>query len=206
MAGVPAPMIAEESAAHAKILAEYRALEEEYSGENEYPEELDARLGKLEMAMEALGQRPLIYVEAEIPHAGVFVKLDRDGSLAIYRGDVRPEDEPREETAVQDGDDAEGMGQGGDACGSSWKSSATSAGGTVITSGGQPIGTYASEEDDDGALKPLPERLVMALIAHRALIQPLQNIQNIRIFGTNGDPDHARASRVQGGRPGASHK
>ena len=169
LAGDPAPMTVEESAAHATLLAEYRALEEEYSGQDEYPEEIDARLGQLEMAMEVLEQRPLIYDPAEVARSGVFVTLDRDGSLAIYRGYVRPEDEPREETAVQDGDDAAGMGQGGDACGSIRKPSATSAGGTVITSGGQPIGADASEEDDDGALKPLPERLVMELTAHRTL-------------------------------------
>ena len=169
LAGDPAPMTDEESAAHATLLAEYRALAEEYSGQDEYPEEIDARLGQLEMAMEALEQRPLIYDPTEIARAGVFVTLDRDGSLAIYRGYVRPEDEPREESAVQVGDGVDAIGQGNDVAGSSWKPSATSAGGTVITSGGHPIGADASEEDDDGALKPLPERLVMELTAHRTL-------------------------------------
>jgi ParB family chromosome partitioning protein len=166
LAGDPAPMTGEESAAHAVLLAEYRALEEEYSGQDEYPEEIDARLGQLEMAMEALEQRPLIYDPAEVGRAGVFVTLDRDGSLAVYRGYVRPEDEPREETAVRHGD---ATGQGSAVAVSSWKPSATSAGGTVITSGGQPIGADLSEEDDDGTLKPLPERLVMELTAHRTL-------------------------------------
>ena len=116
-----------------------------------------------------LEQRPLIYDQAEVGRAGVFVTLDRDGSLAVYRGYARPEDEPREETAVQDGDGADAMGQGSDVGVSSWKPSATSAGGTVITSRGQPIGADASDEEDDGALKPLPERLVMELTAHRTL-------------------------------------
>jgi len=169
LAGDPAPMTDEESAAHATLLEEYRALEAEYSGQDEYPEEIDARLGQLEMAMEAFEQRPLIYDPAEVARAGVFVTLDRDGSIEIYRGYVRPEDEPREETAVQDGDSPDAMGQGGDAGVSSWNPSATSAGGTVITSGGHPIGADSSEEDDDGALKPLPERLVMELTAHRTL-------------------------------------
>jgi ParB family chromosome partitioning protein len=97
------------------------------------------------------------------------VTLDRDGSLAVYRGYVRPVDEPREETAVQDGDSPDAMGQGVDAGGSGWTPSATSVGGTVITSGGQPIGADLSEDEDDGALKPLPERLVMELTAHRSL-------------------------------------
>lgn len=169
LAGDPAPMTDEESAAHAVLLEEYRGLEEEYSGQDEYPEEIDARLGQLEMAMEALEQRPLIYDPAEVARAGVFVTLDRDGSLASYRGYVRPEDEPREETAVQDGDGVDAMGQGGDVGLSNWKPSATSAGGAVITSGGHPIGADLSEEDNDGALKPLPERLVMELTAHRTL-------------------------------------
>ena len=169
LAGDPAPMTDEESAAHASLLAEYRGLEEEYSGQDEYPEEIDARLGQLEMAMEALEQRPLIYDPAEVARAGVFVTLDRDGGLAVYRGYVRPEDEPREETAVQDGDGADAMGQGGDVGGSGWTPSAASAGGTVITSGGQPIGSDPTEDEDDGALKPLPERLVMELTAHRTL-------------------------------------
>lgn len=169
LAGDPAPMTDEESAAHAALLAEYRTLEEEYSGQDEYPEEIDARLGQLEMAMEALEQRPLIYDPAEVGRAGVFVTLDRDGSLAVYRGYVRPEDEPREETAVQDGDGADVMGQAGDAGGSGWQASVLTGGGTVITSGGQPIGADLSEEEDDGALKPLPERLVMELTAHRTL-------------------------------------
>ena len=169
LAGDPAPMTDEESAAHASLLAEYRALEEEYSGQDEYPEEVDARLGQLETAMEALEQRPLVYEPAEVMRAGVFVTLDREGALAVYRGYVRTEDEPGEETAVQDGDGADGMGQGGEGAGSSWNPSTSPAGGTVITSGGQPIGADASEEEDDGALKPLPERLVMELTAHRTL-------------------------------------
>lgn len=34
---------------------------------------------------------------------------------------------------------------------------------------GQPIIADLSEEEDEGALKPLPERLVMELTAHRTL-------------------------------------
>jgi hypothetical protein len=78
----------EESGAHAGLLAEYRALEEEYSGQDEYPEEIDARLGQLEMAMETLEQRPLIFDPAEVIHAGVFVTLDRDGTLPCTSSDL----------------------------------------------------------------------------------------------------------------------
>jgi ParB family chromosome partitioning protein len=159
LVGDPAPMTDKETAAHAALLAEYRALEEEYSGQDEFSEEIDARIGQLEVAMEALEQRPMIYDPAELVRAGVFVTLDRDGSLTVYRGYVRPEDEPR----------ADATGQGGDAGGSGWQPSAISGVGTVITSGGQPLGAELAEDEDDGALKPLPERLVMELTAHRTL-------------------------------------
>ena len=169
LAGDPVPMTDEESAAHAALLAEYGALEDEYPGKDEYPEEIDARLGELEMAIEAFEARPLNFDPAEVARAGTFVTLDRDGSLAVYRGYVRPADEPREESAVQDVGDVDVMGQGCDAGISGWQPSAASAGGTVITTGGQPIGADLTEDDEDGALKPLPERLVMELTAHRTL-------------------------------------
>jgi ParB family chromosome partitioning protein len=170
LAGDPAPMTKEEDAAHAKLLAEYRALEEEYAGQDEYPEEIDARLGELEAVMEAVEQRPLIFDPTEVARAGVFVTVDRDGSLAVYRGYVRPEDEPREESAVQGGDAEAGrMGQGADAGVPARQPAALLGGGTVITTNGQPITAGLPDDEDDGALKPLPERLVMELTAHRTL-------------------------------------
>ena len=172
LAGEQPPMRDEDGAAHAALLAEYRALEEEYSGQDEYPEEVDAKLGALEAAMEALEQRPLIFDPAEVARAGVFITLDRDGSLAVYRGYVRPEDEALEETAANGAAElgAEGQGaDGGDVSSHPYAASAQS--GTIITSGGQVLGATAGQPDDedDGALKPLPERLVMELTAHRTL-------------------------------------
>ncbi len=76
----------DEGAAHAKLLAEYRALEEEYEGQDEFPEEIDARLGELEAAMEKLEARPLIFDDEEIARAGVFVMFDRYGELAVPLG------------------------------------------------------------------------------------------------------------------------
>jgi len=155
--------------AHAKLLEEYRALEEEYSGQDEYPEEIDVRLGELEMAMEALEARPLIFDPLEIERAGAFVTLDRDGRLAVYRGYVRSEDEAQEEPVVNGGDELGADGQGGDGDVSAYQNSSASHSGTVITSGGQPLGVGLPDDEDDGALKPLPERLVMELTAHRTL-------------------------------------
>ncbi len=169
LVGEPTSLSAGEAAEHAKLLAEYRALEEEYSCQDEYPEEIDARLGELEAAMEAFEQRPLIFDAAEVVRAGVFVTLDRDGNLAVYRGYVRPEDEPREETVANFGDELGAEGQGGDVGVSGYQLPSGPAAATVITSGGQPFSAGLPDDEDDGALKPLPERLVMELTAHRTL-------------------------------------
>jgi len=48
------------------------------------------------MAMEAFKARPLIFDPSEVARAGAFVTLDRDGSLAVYRGYVQPENEREE--------------------------------------------------------------------------------------------------------------
>lgn len=62
----------------------------------------------------------------------------------------------RAETAGQDVDYVDSMGQGDDVAGSGWQPSASSTQGRVITSGGQSIGAEPSDDEDDGALKPLP--------------------------------------------------
>jgi ParB family chromosome partitioning protein len=152
LSGDPAPMTDDEGAAHAKLLAEYRALQEEYEGQDEFPEEIDARLGELEVAMEKLEARPLIFDNEEIARAGAFVTLDRYGELAVYRGFVRPEDELREDADVHSGEQAVG-GQGAEpSTGNNVDGIVHS---TVITSAGQVLGANMSDDEDDGALKPL---------------------------------------------------
>ena len=170
LAGDPAPMTDDEGAAHAKLLAEYRALEEEYAGQDEFPEEIDTRLGELEQAMENHEIRPLIFDQAEVVRAGAFVTLDRYGELAVYRGYVRPEDELWIETAVQDGIDPAAAGQGDELTTTDGNGSdAHGIVGTIITSGGQPFGVGLADDEDDGVLKPLPERMLTELTAHRTL-------------------------------------
>ena len=124
--------------------------------------------------MEAIEARPLVFDPDEITRAGAFVTLDRSGQLSVYRGYVRPEDEPRAETAADDGTDADAvqMGQGDDAgvsVSDVHGGHADASVETIITSGGQPLGAGLPEDEDEGALKPLPERLVQELTAHRTL-------------------------------------
>jgi len=66
LSGDPAPMTDDEGAAHAKLLAEYRALEDEYAGQDEMPDEIDTRLGVLESEMEKIETRPLIELCSKI--------------------------------------------------------------------------------------------------------------------------------------------
>ena len=156
----------EERAGRDALRNEYDDLESEYSEHDELPEEIDRRLGEIEAALDAFEKRPVIYDPAEIARAGVFISIDRDGEPIIERGYVRPEDEP-----VVDAEDGESE--------TAVAVAATGADGevqrAVITIGGQP--SDVEEDEDDGGIKPLPERLVIELTAHRtvALQEALAN-------------------------------
>ena len=126
--------------------------------------------------MEKIETRPLIFDQMEIGRAGAFVTLDRYGALAVYCGYVCPEDEPVEETAVQDGTDPAVAGHGDDCDLGDGHASAAHVG-TINMSGGRPIEAVLPEDEDDGALKPLPERLVMGPSlqpAYQTKLSPLQ--------------------------------
>jgi len=173
LVGEAAPMTEVEAAEHAKLLVDYQALDAEWSEAHEIPDEVDTRLSELVAAMEVLEARPMIFDPAEIARAGVFVTFDREGALVIHRGFVRPEDEASEESVVKstDAESCDADGHDDQAGGSSLdagQGAPMAAAGTVITSFGQPTSAQP-EEEDDGALKPLPERLVMELTAHRTL-------------------------------------
>ena len=165
--GEAAAMSEAETVEHTKLLSEYRALDAEWSEADEIPEDIHARLVELAEAMEGLEGRPMNFDPVEITRAGIFVTFDRDGKLDVHRGFVRPEDE----APIQGADADVAAGQGGDPhlTGSEpTQSYVDGARAAVITSGGQPFVT-TSEDDDDGVLKPLSERLVMELTAHRTL-------------------------------------
>jgi len=91
--------------------------------------------------------------------AGAFVSIDRDGNLRIERGYVRPEDEPPVEPA-------QAKDQGGPA--PSGKPGGTIDHGVISAGANGASGPEAEAEEDDG-LKPLSERLVTELTAHRTL-------------------------------------
>ena len=155
--GAPADLTGEEQATLAALKAEYDKLEAEYANAEELPDEIDQRLGEIEAALEAFEQRPAIYLPADIARAGVFVSIDADGDLCVERGYVRPEDETPE-GADADSEAAEGTSDGD----ASFTPASQRA---IITIGGVPD----DEEDEDDIVKPLPDRLVSELTAHRTL-------------------------------------
>ncbi len=156
--GTPLDMTEEEQATRATLQAELDRLTDQYEDADELPDEIDQRLGEIEAALEALDNRPMRYDPAEIAKAGVFVTIDSDGSLIADRGYVRPEDEAP--IASDHEDDRTGE------TGQSEPTLAQAIQPVVVTMGGQPV--PAEEEEDDG-IKPLPERLVTELTAHRTL-------------------------------------
>jgi ParB family chromosome partitioning protein len=149
----------EEIASRNALEAELDGLEQQFAEVEEVPEQVDRRLGEIETALAAFDNRPIVYDSAEITFAGSFVSIDRDGELRIERGYIRPEDEPRAEPVKVKGQD--GAAPDGEPSGAGQRG--------VITmgAGGTPEPEIEAEEDD--GLKPLSERLVTELTAHRTL-------------------------------------
>lgn len=161
--GTTVDLTDEERATREALRDEYDRLEAEYGEVEDLPEEVDQRLGEIERALGAFASRPMAFDPDQVGRAGAFVSIDSDGSLLIERGFVRPEDEVR---VVPEGqtDDASSSLQGEDP---DTGHTATSPG-TQITLAGEPRPSDDDEDDGDG-IKPLPERLVIELTAHRTL-------------------------------------
>jgi ParB family chromosome partitioning protein len=158
--GQPIDLTEAEQAALDALNAEYAKIEQDYQDADELPDEIDQRLSEIEMARSAFEARSLIYDPAEIVRAGVFVSIDAEGLLSIDRGYVRPEDEAPKvgdpESGIQgDGETDDGSGVNG------------SVQRAVITVGGSPVEPV--DEDEDDTVKPLPDRLITELTAHRTL-------------------------------------
>ena len=158
--GVPAELTAEEQATIEALNAEQARLEVEYDSVDELPDEVDQRLGEIETALAAFDDRPTIYQQADIARAGVFVGIDAEGKLSVDRGYVRPEDEVPVAKPGQGSDGESAAAALDDAESSSITQRA------VISIGGQAA---EPEDEDDDAVKPLPDRLLTELTTERTL-------------------------------------
>jgi ParB family transcriptional regulator, chromosome partitioning protein len=148
----------EEKASFAAFKAECEALDEQYSQAGDMPDEADQRLAEIETAMAAFEDRPVHYDPAEIARAGIFVSIDGEGALHIERGFVRIEDEAPVEP-IERGDSEAPEAIGAD--------SAVQR--AVITNGGTPTGSEMDTLEEDETIRPLSDRLVTELTAHRTL-------------------------------------
>jgi ParB family chromosome partitioning protein len=157
--GKPADLTAEEQATIDALNAEHAKLESDYQDADELPDEVDQRLGEIEAALMAFEERPIIYDPVDVSRAGVFVSIDSEGRLSVDRGYVRPEDEaPREDPAV---------GKGADTSSSDGPSAGSP--GVQRTAISVVGGAADTEDDDEDVARPLPDRLIIELTAHRTL-------------------------------------
>ena len=157
LVGATVDLTEEERATREALRDEYDRIEAEYSDADELPDEIDQRLGELEEALEAFDRRPMTYAPEQMARAGVFVSIDSDGTLLVERGYVRPENEATAEPEGEDGADVAGTAPDGDGVQHA-----------TITLGG--ASTEAQDEEDEvETIRPLPDRLVSELTAHRTL-------------------------------------
>jgi len=159
--GVPTDLTVEGQATIDALKAEYARLEAEHDGVDELPDEVDQRLGEIETALAAFDDRPIIYQPADIARAGVFVGIDAEGTLLVDRGYIRPEDEAPVAEPEQGSD-----GEPDDAALDGAEPSEPVIQRAVISIGGQ---VAEPEDEDDDAVKPLPDRLLTELTAERTL-------------------------------------
>jgi ParB family transcriptional regulator, chromosome partitioning protein len=152
IAGTTVPLTDEEQARLDALVEEYDAIGIEYRDADDLPPEVEERVTELDAEITALTQRPVVYDPEDVARAGVFVSLAHDGRLRIDRGYVRPEDEPVSES---------GQPEAGSLA------AAAPTGATVIVGGEVQTGEQAEDEDD--AIRPLPDRLVSELTAERTL-------------------------------------
>ncbi|MBR0863493.1 ParB N-terminal domain-containing protein [Bradyrhizobium diazoefficiens] len=156
--GKPVDLSPEEQVTIAALNAEQAKLESDYQDADELPDEVDQRLGEIEAALMALDGRSLLYDPAEIIRAGVFVSIDSEGRLSVDRGYVRPEDD----LPATDPD----VGQSTDTSSTEGREAGASGPRTVVSVAGSPA---ESDEDDGDVTRPLPDRLITELTAHRTL-------------------------------------
>lgn len=78
----------------ATLQAEAEALEGEWSGADEIPDDVDARVNALDERIAELAGGNWNYDPAEMAMAGVFLTIERNGELSVDPGWVRAEDEP----------------------------------------------------------------------------------------------------------------
>ncbi len=155
----------EEQVTYDALQTKYGTIEETYSASpDDLPHEIDQRLGEIEAALDVFHNRSPSFEPADLARAGAFVSVDAAGSLKVERGFVRPEDEaPIVEPEVPASDGGEEVTANSYAHASGAMPPVQRA----VTAVGGASDPEPAEEDE--GVKPLPERLLAELTAHRTL-------------------------------------
>lgn len=164
--GETVPLTDAEATIQEALAEEYDRLEAEHA-HAELSEEVDQRLAEIEVALQAFEDRPALFDLADISRAGAFVSIDGEGRLRVERGFVRPEDELQ--VAVEPKPDA---AAGLDSCGDGNPAGSEHAAAMIVrtgSDGGTAYAGAAAEPEEDEGIKPLPDRLLAELTAHRTL-------------------------------------
>ncbi|MCP1196597.1 ParB N-terminal domain-containing protein [Acetobacter senegalensis] len=162
--GTEVPLTEDEAARLEGLRAEQEAIEAEYAQADEYPDEVDARLGEIEQAILVLEERPLAFDPADMARAGAFVSLDSDGTLQVERGFVLPEDMPAEPEETDNADSSDEY----DHPAYDGRDDRIADYGDDEDGEGDSIAPAVEPEEED-EIKPLPDRLLTELTAWRTL-------------------------------------
>jgi ParB family chromosome partitioning protein len=165
--GEAPPTSESEQARIAQLHAEAEAIEAEFEAADDMPEDVDQRITAIDEELAGLVERPLVYDPAEMARAGVLVSIDSVGSLYILRGFVRPEDEPQADTGHEQGEGRDGSHLPDTGAASTL--GINSGVQTALVTVGAAQAPEPIEDEDDEIIKPLPDRLVSELTAHRTL-------------------------------------
>lgn len=158
----------EEAAAEiATLQAEADALEDQWSGAADVPDEVDRRVTEIDERIAELNQGHWVYDPAEMAFAGAFVSIDGDGSVYVERGWVRPEDEPADESEADVMVAGDGDIEAGETDAHAPEGEAAVQRAIIAIGGGEP--EDSDDEDADEGIKPLSDRLISELTAERTL-------------------------------------
>jgi ParB family transcriptional regulator, chromosome partitioning protein len=149
LSGVTPELTPEQDSDRAVLVTEQAEIEARYEAADELPDDIDVRLGEIDVALEAIDNRAPQFEPDDIARAGVFISIEAHGGLRIDRGYVRPEDEvpvtdDQDEPADDEQPDAEDIND-------------------------DRSGDAEAEEEDDEPSRPLPDRLLAELSAHHTL-------------------------------------
>lgn len=161
LVGEQAPLTPEQEAARDALVAEQERIEAEFEAAEELTDEADQRLGEIETALEELDNRPVVFDPAEVAIAGAIVSIGSDGRLRIDRGYVRPEDEP----PMPEPEPAPEVSE-------AYAHAVEHIAARIDAADGATISTeppVASEPEEDEGMRPVPDRLLAELTAHRTV-------------------------------------